>query len=141
MTERLSKLHSALICGATFIGAVMLLVKGLPVVGNFFFLVLFFGSPLVWFQTFCCSLSMLYFPNSPTFVWQVANFMRHPALSWGLWAGPFLVYGVAEGFMRPLKSEGVVNIVKSVAIRFLLTLLAVGLIGICLGIYAMAHDS
>lgn len=143
MTKRLTRLQSALVCGPAFLGAVLLLVKGLPMVGNFFSLMLFCGSPFVWFQAFCYSLSMLYFPHSPplTCFWRAVTFMGHPAPSWVLWAGPFLVYGVVQGFIFPLKFWVVARIVKSVAIRFFLTLLAVGLIGICVGMCVLAYRS
>ena len=143
MTEQLSRLRSALVCGPSFFAAVMLLVKGLPIGGTFLFLMLFCGSPIAWFQAFCYSLSMLYFPHSPplTYFWTAVTFMGHPAPSWVLWAGPFVVYGVVQGFIFPLKSGGVVRIVRTVAIRFLLTLLAVGLVGICLGMCVVVHHS
>jgi hypothetical protein len=142
MTQ-LSRLNSALVCGPSFFAAVMLLVKGLPIGGNLIFLVVFLGSPFLWFEAFCYSQSLIYFPHSPppSDFWSIFHFMKHPALSWIRWAGPFVVYGLVQGFIFPLRSGSLVQIAKSIAIRFLLTLLAVGLVGICLGMYAAAQDS
>jgi len=133
MAKRLSRTYSAPVCGPTFLAAVMLLVKGVPILGNFIYVMLLWSSPILSLQVFCRLLSMHYFPNSsppPTFFWTaVVTFFGLPP-SWADWAAPFAAYGLVQGFIYPLKSGTVPAIAKSIAIRFLVTLLAAVSVGI-----------
>jgi uncharacterized membrane protein len=141
MTDRLSRSRSAMLCSTFFLASTIILSM-IPVVGVFLSAVDTFSSPIVWMEAYImqyCAASYVGQPP-PRHVMMLLEAMRHPAFAYVRFAGPFLVYGLIVGFAFPCESGSNAQFVKSVAIRFVLTLLAVSLVAICVGMFAAGYD-
>ena len=123
MTKKLSRLLFSGPMRPLVFGAVMALTK-IPIIGPVIYTMADLGSPFHWFM-------VLYYTRSFPHFLQPALPLNHPAL----WAGPFLVYGLIVGLLFPLKSGNAAQIAESIAVKFLLTLLAAGLMTMCTGMY------
>lgn len=130
MNDTLSRSQSSLMCGAAFFAAIIVLWM-IPVIGVYVTAIGTFSSPVVWFQVgvikYC---STLYTGKPPPwYLLTLLQMMGHPTFVYVSLGGPFLVYGLIVGYLFPCESSSNGGIAKAVAVRFLLTLLAVSLLG------------
>lgn len=105
----------------------LILLVGFFIQGSFFW-----GSPFIWLMMYLGESSILVTDVSSLTGWVLVLLII---------SGPFMLYGIAEGLIFPLKSGSYQQIAKSTAVRFFLTLVGVALAGACFATYVLSRGS